>query len=621
MAVTSAGGGGALGPAGMGPGRRTPALLGSRGGFERPKDARGTMRRLAGYLRPYVGLLSVVVVLEIANSALAVATPYLMGRSIDVLIQPGARQQLARVALTMAGVYAGAWLTQSAQGYIMASVAQQALRVLRRDLFAHLQTLSLRYFDQHPHGDLMSRLTNDIDAINRVLTQGVTQLITSVLTVVGILVMMVVLNEWLTLACLTVIPLMFAGTMIIARHTRTRYRRLQAQLGDLNAQMEETVSGARVIQAYGQQEAVTASFSVANMKVRDTGIWAQTLSMSVMPLMNVLSNADLAVIAGAGAWLTLRGMATVGTIAAFIAYARRFVMPLRMLSELYNSLQSALAGAERVFQTIDEVPDLQDAPDAEDLDDIQGDVVFEDVSFAYSQDVPVLSHVSLHAHPGETVALVGPTGAGKTTMVNLLSRFYDIDSGAIRVDGHDIRSVRKDSLRRQLGVVLQDTFLFADSVMENIRYGRLDATDDEVVKAATLANADQFIRRLPEGYHTELSERAANISQGQRQLLAIARAALADPRILILDEATSSVDTRTEVQIQEALLKLMEGRTSFVIAHRLSTIRNADQVLVINDGRIIERGTHDSLLAARGFYRHLYVSQFKGKEVEALPAC
>jgi len=537
-----------------------------------------------------------------------------------VLLEPDARSQLWSVVLLMVGAYAGAWLTQVGQGYIMASVAQQALRVLRRDLFSHLQTLSLRYFDEHPHGDIMSRLTNDIDAINRVLTQGITQLVTSVLTVTGILVMMLVLNPWLTLACLTVIPLMFVVTMTIAHRARDRFRRLQAQLGELNAQMEETVSGARVIQAYGQEEAATASFAKANRAVRDTGIWAQTLSMSVMPLMHVLSNADLAVIAGVGAWLTLRGLATVGTIAAFIAYARRFVMPLRQLSELYNSLQSALAGAERVFQTIDEVPDLQDAPDAVDLGAIEGDVVFEDVTFAYTSDVPVLSHVSLHARPGETVALVGPTGAGKTTMVNLLSRFYDIHSGSIRVDGHDVRTVRKDSLRRQLGVVLQDNFLFSDTVMENIRYGRLDATDEEVIQAAVLANADQFIRRLPDGYHTALSERGSNISQGQRQLLAIARAALADPRILILDEATSSVDTRTELQIQEALLKLMEGRTSFVIAHRLSTIRNADQVLVIDNGEIIERGTHASLLAARGFYHHLYVSQFKGRELEPVPA-
>ncbi len=604
----------------MGIGRRGPGhMMSARGGFEKPKDTRGTMRRFAGYLRPYVPQLLVIVALEVLNSAMAIASPYLMGRAVDAFALPDARQQLARLMGLLAGAFAGAWLTQSAQSYLMASIAQQALRVMRHDLFSHLQTLTLRYFDRHPHGDLMSRLTNDMDAINRVLSQGVTQLVTSALTVAGILVMMVVVNIRLTLATLTVIPLMFACTMIIARFTRIRFRALQMQLGNLNAQMEETVSGARVVQAFGQQEAAIAEFSKANTAVRDTGIWAQTLAMSVMPTMNVLSNAGLAVIAGVGAWLALRNMATIGTIVSFIAYARRFVQPLRQLSDLYNSVQSALAGAERVFETIDEVPDLQDAPDALPLDDIGGDVVFDDVCFGYDEGVPVLRNVSFHAHPGETVALVGPTGAGKTTMVNLLSRFYDIDSGAICVDEHDIRAVQKDSLRRQLGVVLQDNFLFADSVMENIRYGRLDATDEEVIASAVLANADQFVRRLPDGYRTELSERAANISQGQRQLLAIARAALADPRILILDEATSSVDTRTEVQIQEALLKLMEGRTSFVIAHRLSTIRNADQVLVIDDGRIIERGTHESLLAQHGFYHHLYFSQFKGQEVEIEP--
>jgi len=311
--------------------------------------------------------------------------------------------------------------------------------------------------------------------------------------------------------------------------------------------------------------------------------------------------------------MAVLGLATVGAIASFINYARQFARPLNQITGLYNTIQSAIAGAERVFEVMDEVPELQDAPDAHSLTRVQGDVVFDDVSFAYKEDVPVLKHVSLRAEPGQTIALVGPTGAGKTTIVNLLTRFYDIDSGSIRIDGIDIRQVRKDDLRRQLGIVLQDTYLFADTVMENIRYGRLDATDEEVIAAAKLANAHVFIHRLPQGYQTPLSERGSNLSLGQRQLLAIARAVLADPGILVLDEATSSVDTRTEKQIQEAMLRLMEGRTSFVIAHRLSTIREADKILVINDGQIIERGTHEQLLAARGFYQHLYVSQFKGQ--------
>jgi ATP-binding cassette subfamily B protein len=369
--------------------------------------------------------------------------------------------------------------------------------------------------------------------------------------------------------------------------------------------------------AFGQEARTLADFDKTNDAVRAIGIHANSYAMLIPPLMGILSNANIAILAGVGGWMTLQGLATVGTIAAFYNFSRQFAGPLRQLGNLYNQVQSALAGAERVFEILDEQPELTDEPDAPVLDDIAGEVVFDSVDFAYVDDVPVIKDMGLHAQPGQTIALVGPTGAGKTTMVNLLTRFYDIDDGAIIIDGHDIRSVQKAGLRRQLGIVLQDTFLFSESVMDNIRYGRLDATDEEVIAAAKLANADQFIRRLPHGYDTELSERGSNLSQGQRQLLAIARAVLANPSILILDEATSSVDTRTEVHIQEALLRLMEGRTSFVIAHRLSTIRNADKILVINDGEIIERGTHEELLGQGGFYHNLYMSQFKGKTDQA----
>jgi ATP-binding cassette subfamily B protein len=339
--------------------------------------------------------------------------------------------------------------------------------------------------------------------------------------------------------------------------------------------------------------------------------------MLIPPLMGILSNANIAVIAGLGGWMTLQGLATVGTIATFYSYSRQFARPLRQLGDVYNQIQSALAGAERVFEIIDEQPELTDVAAAPVLDEVTGEVVFDEVDFSYVPGVPVITDMSLLAEPGQTVALVGPTGAGKTTMVNLLTRFYDIDDGAIRIDDRDIRDVQKASLRQRLGIVLQDTFLFSESVMENLRYGRLDATDEECIAAAKLANADQFIRRLPDGYDTQLSERASNLSQGQRQLLAIARAIVADPAILILDEATSSVDTRTEAHIQDALLRLMHGRTSFVIAHRLSTIRDADQVLVVNEGRLIERGTHEELLEQRGFYHNLYMSQFKGHHAPA----
>ncbi|MBN1247700.1 MAG: ABC transporter ATP-binding protein, partial [Anaerolineae bacterium] len=369
-----------------------------------------------------------------------------------------------------------------------------------------------------------------------------------------------------------------------------------------------------------REEAEIAVFAENNQKLKAASTTAQILSGFMGPLMNLLNNFNFAVVAGVGGWMAVQGLATVGTIASFINYARQFSRPLNDIAQLYNQIQSALAGAERVFEIYDEEPEIQDAPNAVALEMVEGDVVFDDVDFSYESDVPVLKSVSLHAEPGQTIALVGPTGAGKTTIVSLLTRFYDIDRGRVLIDGHDLRQLKMDDLRRQLGIVLQDTFLFGVSVMDNIRYGRLDATDEEVIAAAKLANADEFIRRLPIGYKTKLSENGSNLSQGQRQLLAIARAVLADPGILVLDEATSSVDTRTEQHIQEAMLRLMEGRTSFVIAHRLSTIRKADCILVINDGEIIERGTHDELMAAQGFYYDLHMTQFRGEAAAVVPS-
>jgi ATP-binding cassette subfamily B multidrug efflux pump len=591
---------------------RGPAFAGSVK-IEQARDVRGALARLVAYLRPYTRTLAVILALTILSTALVVSGPYLIGVAIDRFITSGDVPGLLRIALLMASLYLVNWLAQTGQDYLMATAAQEALRALRRDLFEHLQMLSLSFFDQRSQGELMSRLTNDIDAINQALSQNVTQMITSLLTMVGIVGVMFALNLWLALGIMIVFPLMLGLTASVARRTRQGFRRLQMQLGQLNGLMEETLSGERVVQAFGQEASAIATFDEANLAVREAGIRAQVFPMLIPPLMGTLSNANTAVVAGLGGWLALHGLVSVGVIATFVTYSRRLADPLRQMSNLYNVIQAALAGAERIFEIIDQQPELVDAPDAVALDDVAGEVVFDHVDFSYLPDVPVLKDMSLEAKPGRTIALVGPTGAGKTTMVNVLSRFYDLQGGTIRIDGRDIRRVKQDSLRQQLGIVLQDTFLFSETVMENIRYGRLDATDEECIAAAKLANADQFIRRLPQGYQTPLSERGSNLSQGQRQLLAIARAILSDPRILILDEATSSVDTRTEVRIQEALLRLMEGRTSFVIAHRLSTIRNADQILVINDGRIIERGTHDELLAQRGFYHHLYMSQFKGK--------
>ena len=581
--------------------------------IEKARDVHGTLRRLLDTLRPYRWALISVFALVTAGTLLELLAPFLMGLAIDRFITAGDLAGLLRLSALMLGAYAGAWLTSAGQSVIMARVSQKAMRSLRGDLFEHLQTLSLSFFDRHPHGELMSRLTNDLDAISRVLSQNVTDLFSGLLTLVGILVMMFAINFWLALGSMIVFPIMMWLVGFVGQRTRQGFRAYQMRIGQLNGKLEEMFSGQRVIMAFGQQASTLADFDDANETVRQVGIQAQTYAMLIPPLMGILSNANIAVVAGLGGWMTLQGLATVGTIAAFYNYSRRFAAPLRQLGNLYNQVQSALAGAERVFEVMDEQAELADAPGALPLADIAGEVIFDDVDFSYVPGVPVLKDVSLAAQPGQTVALVGPTGAGKTTMINLLTRFYDIQDGAIRVDGHDIRQVQKDSLRRQLGIVLQDTFLFSESVKENIRYGRLDASDEEVIAAARLANADQFIRRLPQGYDTELSERGSNLSQGQRQLLAIARAVLADPSILILDEATSSVDTRTEKTIQGALLRLMRGRTSFVIAHRLSTIRDADRILVINDGRIIERGTHDELLAQGGFYHNLYLSQFKGK--------
>jgi ATP-binding cassette subfamily B multidrug efflux pump len=581
--------------------------------IEKARDVRGTLRRLFATLQPFRWALSGVFLLAIVSTLLSLLGPYLMGIAIDKFIAFDDLAGLQRTVLLMLGAYLGAWLAMAGQSLIMATVSQKAMRALRRDLFEHLQTLSLSFFDRHPHGELMSRLTNDLDAISRVLAQNVTDLFSGMLTLAGIVGMMFAINFWLALGSMIVFPFMMWFVGFVGKQTRRYFREYQMRIGQLNGKLEEMFSGQRVVMAFGREAGVLADFDAANGKVRQVGIHANTYAMLIPPLMGILSNANIAILAGLGGWMALQGWATVGTIATFYIYSRRFAAPLRRLGDLYNQIQSALAGAERVFEIIDTEPELTDASDAVALDPLAGEVVFDHVDFCYVPGVPVIKDMSLQAQPGQTIALVGPTGAGKTTMINLLSRFYDIDGGAIYIDGRDIRQVQKANLRRQLGIVLQDTFLFSESVMENIRYGRLDATDEECIEAAKLANADQFIRRLPQGYDTPLSERASNLSQGQRQLLAIARAVLADPGILILDEATSSVDTRTEMRIQEALLRLMEGRTSFVIAHRLSTIREADNILVINGGRIIERGTHDELLAQRGFYHNLYMSQFKGK--------
>jgi len=580
------------------------------------KDPKFAIRRLFAYLKPYKFQLIVVTALIVVYTVMGIIGPYLMGVAIDDYIETGDKIGLARTAGLMIANYLVMGLSAVAYGRIMARVSQKAMKTLRRDLFEHLQKLSLSFYDRQSAGDLMSRLTNDMDNINRLLSQNLIGFISSLLTLVGVLIAMFLLNYWLALASLVIIPVMVFLVSLLMRRIGPAFRELQTNLGQLNGLMEETVSGQRVVIAFNHQEQAVSDFLVQNERAKVSGIKANILTGLIPPLTMALTNLNVIVVVGVGAMMAINGFGgvTIGVIATFTEYARRFGQPLTQIANLFSTIIAALAGAERIFNVLDEKPEIQDCADAIDLKQIQGKVTFEHVNFAYKKDQPVLKDVSLSAAPGETVALVGPTGAGKTTIINLLTRFYDIDQGTIAIDHTNIKNIKKDDLRRQLGIVLQDTYLFSDKVIENIRYGRLDASDDEVIAAAKLANAHSFIRRLPQGYQTELSERASNLSQGQRQLLAIARAILADPGILILDEATSSVDTRTEVQIQQALLTLMEGRTSFVIAHRLSTIREADQILVVNDGQIIESGNHSSLLAQKGFYHNLYTSQFKGKE-------
>jgi ATP-binding cassette subfamily B protein len=518
--------------------------------------------------------------------------------------------ELPFLVALMIGAYLLASVGTWVQTVIMVLIAQGTVRDLRRDAFHKLQTLPLRFFDTHPHGDIMSRLTNDTETVNAALGQTVTQFVSSVLAVSGSVAAMLALNWRLALVTIATAPLGFFLAHLIAIATRESFRQRQKDLGELNGFVEECISGQRVNKVYRREAHAVEQFDAANFALRQSGTKAGILSGIMGPAMNFSRNFGFAVLVWVGGWMVVRGWATLGTVAAFITYAQNFSRPLNQIASLWGMIQSSIAGAERVFTILDEAPEPPDAADAVALHQVRGEVEFDHVTFGYDPQHPVLTDVSFHVQPGQTIALVGATGAGKTTIINLLTRFYDVDSGAIRLDGQDIRHIRRADLRRALGIVLQDTVLFADTVRENIRYGRPDATDEEVMEAARLANAAGFIRRLPHGFDTILTEAGGGLSQGQRQLLAIARAILADPAVLVLDEATSSVDTRTEVHIQQAMLRLMQGRTAFVIAHRLNTIRNADCILVVQDGRIVERGTHAELMAAQGVYWRSHTTQF-----------
>lgn len=527
---------------------------------------------------------------------------------------------LWRLILIMIGLFVLGAIVTGSLFFVMSWTGQHVLRELKLDLFNHLHKLSLSYYAEHEAGDLMSRITNDTSAIEQAFSFALVQVFSGILLLVWTAYNMIVYSLPFALLSLVIAPVMFYVTYYFSMQARKAFRVAREEIGSVNSELQETISAVREVQAFNRADENIENFKEVNAANRDANVRAVSFTSALAPALEALSYVALAIVVGVGGWILLSGgvffgtTVTLGLVVTFLQYVQRFNQPIQQIAVLWTNIQNAIAGGERIFSILDEQPAIADKSDAKEMKEIKGLVEFENVSHAYEDGVPVLKGVSFTAQPGQTFAIVGPTGAGKTTIINLLPRFYDVTEGSVKIDGVDVRDVKAESIRKQVGIVLQDTFLFSTTVMENVRFGKPDATDEEVMAAIKLANADSFIERLPEKYQTVLGERGSGLSQGQRQLLSIARAALADPRILILDEATSSVDTRTERLIQKAFDGLLRGRTSFVIAHRLSTIRNADQILVLKAGQIIERGKHDELLAKKGFYYELYMSQFKKQE-------
>jgi ATP-binding cassette subfamily B protein len=580
--------------------------------IESPRNFKRALVRLIRYFGAHIVFIVVAAVLIIGNVVFNSIAPAIIGKAVNNYIERDPNIGLfAHRMVILLGIYIGAWLAQGLSGILITRIANSVIFRLRNETFTHIQKLSMSYFDKRGIGDIISRLTNDIEMIYNAMTQVIGNLVGGVFSIVGVLIAMFVLNFQLSLLVLVTVPVMVILTAIIGSKVRAAFRKNQAQVGLLNANIQESVSAVKVIQTFNRQREEYRKFDAINDGARKIGSTAEFTSYVFMPIMTFMTSLTLALIVGVGGTLVLTrgGMFSIGLLTAFILYARRFFMPLRQITSVYNVLQSALAGVERVFDILETRPGIENKEDAVVLDDIHGEVEFRDVSFAYVEDKPVLENISLKAEKGQVVAIVGPTGAGKTTIVNLLSRFYDVAGGKIMVDGKDIRDLNMDSLRMKMGVVLQEPFFFAMSIRENLLYGNPNASEKQMIEAAKLANADHFIRRLPRGYDTVLSERGMNLSQGERQLLGIARAILADPKILILDEATSNIDSLTEIHIQKGLLRLMKDRTSFIIAHRLSTIKKADKVLVVHDKRIVEEGTHQELMDKGGFYSRLYRMQ------------
>ncbi|MER2127425.1 ABC transporter ATP-binding protein [Solibacillus sp. FSL H8-0523] len=575
------------------------------GPIVKPKNQKQTLLRIWGYLRIQRVELINVVIFVIISTLLSLVGPYLIGKTIDDYIVKFDVSGTIRMALILAGVYTASSFLTWAQQFVMIRVSQKTIRRLRQQLFEQYQALPLAFFDKKQQGDLMSRMTNDIENLNAALSQSVIQIVSSFLTIVGTAFALFFLDWRLALVTLIIIPLIVWATKQIIKRSSVNYKERQRDLGNLNGYIEETISNADIITLFGKEKATLAEFKEANEKLRGSAMRADIISGFMGPINNFMNNLGLSLVIGTGAVMAVTSGLSIGIIASFVTYTRQFFRPINQLSNLLNTFQSAIAGSERVFEILDEAREVADVPNAKQKAKLNGDVTFEQVQFGYEVDKPVLKGIDFIAKAGETIAIVGPTGSGKTTIIQLLTRFYDATGGRILLDGEPITHYQMSNVRDHVGVVLQDTYLFSGTVRENIRFGKLDATDAEVEEAAKIAYAHNFIKYLPEQYETVLTSGGMNLSQGQRQLIAIARAILEDPDILILDEATSSVDTMTEVHIQKGLNNLMQGRTSFVIAHRLKTIETADQILVMKDGQIFEKGDHDTLMQADGFYASL----------------
>lgn len=581
---------------------------------EKPKDFKTTMMKIYEYFRVEKKLLFLIFAFTIIDSLIVVTIPYIIGTSVDVIAKSVDSIEFSKL-IVMTSMLAGAYIADGTisliNSWLMAGISQRIVKTMRTDLFKKLQSLPISFFDTHSNGDIMSRLSNDIDNISSVIAQSTVQLFSGLISIIGTLIAMILLNITLTIVSLITVPLVFMLTKVIAKKTKVLFKDQQTYLGKLNGQIEESISGIEVVKAFNHEESLIEEFYNINEKLRKVGIKAQIWSGFLMPIMNVINNVGFVAIAWTGGILAVKGIINVGMITSFISYSKQFTRPLNDLGNIFNNLQSGVAGAERVFDILAESEEVEDVENASALSDVQGEVIFDNVSFGYTKEKLILKNVSFRVEAGESIALVGPTGAGKTTIVNMVTRFYDVNAGTIYIDGSDIRNYKRDSLRKVFGIVLQDTYLFSGTIKENIRYGNPMAKDEEIIKASKMANAHSFIKRLPKGYDTVLEESGGNLSQGQKQLLTIARAILAKPSILILDEATSSVDTRTELKIQEAMLNVMEGHTTFIIAHRLSTIRDADRIMFIDDGMIVEEGNHEDLMRKKGRYFEMYNSQMK----------